>query len=145
MKIQRSTHENSGISTVTLQLPHYLLQLNIASIDRLHLGKSSSNLSNLPNFIIPKYCQPINHSPHFSPVPPLNPPDSIHLEAAQGWLELGNHEEAFEELERIDAPLRAHPDVLEVRWDIYAEVENWGELLLSKIFVFTRTHLLGGR
>ncbi len=49
----------------------------------------------------------------------------MHLEAAQGWLELGNHEEANEELELIDAPLRSHPDVLEVRWDIYAKVKNW--------------------
>ena len=61
----------------------------------------------------------------FVPVPPLQPPDSMHLEAAQGWLELGNHEEANEELELIDAPLRSHPDVLEVRWDIYAKVKNW--------------------
>ena len=40
-------------------------------------------------------------------------------------MELGNHEEANEELELIDAPLRAHPDVLEVRWLIYQKVENW--------------------
>ena len=52
----------------------------------------------------------------------------MHLTAAQGWLELGNHEEAFEELEQIDAPLRGHPDVLEVRWDIYASIEKWGQL-----------------
>ena len=58
----------------------------------------------------------------FSPVVPLQPPDSMHLTAAQGWLELGNHEEAFEELEKIDAPLRGHPDVLEVRWGIYASI-----------------------
>ena len=40
-------------------------------------------------------------------------------------MELGNHEEANEELELIDAPLRAHPDVLEVRWLIYQKIENW--------------------
>ena len=40
-------------------------------------------------------------------------------------MELGNHEEANEELELIDAPLRVHPDVLEVRWLIYQKVENW--------------------
>ena len=40
-------------------------------------------------------------------------------------MELGNHEEANEELELIDAPLRTHPDVLEVRWLIYQKVENW--------------------
>ena len=40
-------------------------------------------------------------------------------------MELGNHEEANEELELIDAPLRTHPDVLEVRWLIHQKVENW--------------------
>ena len=49
----------------------------------------------------------------------------MHLTAAQGWLELGNHEEANEELELIDAPLGADPDVLEVRWGIYAKVTDW--------------------
>ena len=49
----------------------------------------------------------------------------MHLTAAQGWLELGNHEEAFEELEQIDAPLRGHPDVLDIRWDIYCAAEKW--------------------
>jgi hypothetical protein len=34
-----------------------------------------------------------------------------------------NHEEAFEELEQIDAPLRGHPSRLEVRWGIYASIE----------------------
>ena len=27
--------------------------------------------------------------------------------------------------QQIDAPLRSHPDVLEVRWGIYAKVKNW--------------------
>jgi hypothetical protein len=40
-------------------------------------------------------------------------------------MELGDHEEANEELELIDAPLRAHPDVLEVRWLIHQKAENW--------------------
>ena len=56
---------------------------------------------------------------------PLQPPDTFHLQAAQGWIELGNHEEANEELKLIDAPLRVHPDVLEVRWLIYQKIENW--------------------
>jgi hypothetical protein len=33
----------------------------------------------------------------------LQPPDSLHLQAAQGWLELGDHVEANEELECINA------------------------------------------
>ena len=56
---------------------------------------------------------------------PLQAPDSHHLRAAEGWLGLGNHLEANEELERITPQLRAHPDVLEVRWHIYAKETKW--------------------
>src|SRR5580765_6856866 len=52
-------------------------------------------------------------------------PDSLHVLAAQGWLELGNHLEANEELEKIAASLRSHPDVLEVRWPISAKAGKW--------------------
>jgi tetratricopeptide (TPR) repeat protein len=55
----------------------------------------------------------------------IKPPDSHHLKAAEGWLELGNHLEANEELENITASDRAHPDVLELRWQIYIEEEKW--------------------
>lgn len=58
-------------------------------------------------------------------IPPLEPPDSIHLKAAEGWLELGNHLEANEELEKIAPELRVHPDVLEIRWHIYAKESKW--------------------
>jgi tetratricopeptide (TPR) repeat protein len=58
-------------------------------------------------------------------IPPLSPPDLFHLEAAQGWLELGSHTEANQELEKIKAQLRAHPDVLKVRWQIYAMAKKW--------------------
>src|SRR6187397_1209803 len=47
------------------------------------------------------------------------------LDAAEGWLELGNWLEAFEELERISPEQRAHPYVLCVRWGIYAKAEKW--------------------
>ena len=56
---------------------------------------------------------------------PLQPPDSHHLQAAQGWVELGNHIEADAELDNIAANLRAHPDVLNVRWEIYAAAKKW--------------------
>ncbi len=51
--------------------------------------------------------------------------DKIHLDAAQGWLGLGDWREANEELERITAALRAHPDVLRVRYDVYAAAKKW--------------------
>jgi tetratricopeptide (TPR) repeat protein len=55
----------------------------------------------------------------------LEPPDSIHLKAAEGWLGLGDHLEANEELEKIAPRLRVHPDVLEIRWQIYAKEKKW--------------------
>jgi Flp pilus assembly protein TadD len=55
----------------------------------------------------------------------LEPPDTHHLKAAIGWLELGNHSEAGEEIARVSATNLNHPDVLEVRWAICAEGSSW--------------------
>lgn len=55
----------------------------------------------------------------------LQPPDSVHLDAAKGWCELRAYLEANEELEKIAPQLRAHPAVLEVRWQIYANLQKW--------------------
>jgi hypothetical protein len=55
----------------------------------------------------------------------LEPPDCTHLEAAKGWCELHAFLEANEELEKITPQMRAHPDVLEVRWQSYANLEKW--------------------
>jgi hypothetical protein len=49
---------------------------------------------------------------------PLPWPAQNHLQAAEGWLELGNAQEANQELERITPSLRAHPAVLDLRWGI---------------------------
>jgi len=56
---------------------------------------------------------------------PFSSPNSHHLAAAQGWLELGDYLSANEELEKIEPGLRVHPDVLEVRWQIYAKEKKW--------------------
>ena len=56
---------------------------------------------------------------------PIEPPDVHYLRAAIGWLQLGNHREANEELEQIAPQLRVHPDVLAVRWQIYARAQRW--------------------
>jgi tetratricopeptide (TPR) repeat protein len=45
--------------------------------------------------------------------------DVHHLSAAKGWIELGNHVEAYHELEKICPGNRVVPDVLAVRWQIY--------------------------
>jgi hypothetical protein len=52
-------------------------------------------------------------------------PDSHHLDAAIGWLELGNWHEANEEIEQITSRMRVHPDVLQVRCKIYTAAETW--------------------
>ena len=38
---------------------------------------------------------------------------------------MGNHLEANEELDFISARKRSHPDVLELRWNIYAKERKW--------------------
>jgi predicted Zn-dependent protease len=58
-------------------------------------------------------------------VKPLSLEDTRFLDAATGWLELGNWREANEELESITASMRAHPEVLSVRSDVYAAAGNW--------------------
>jgi hypothetical protein len=58
-------------------------------------------------------------------IKPLEPPDNFHLSSAIGWLELGNHIEANDCLEESSPSLRVHPDVLSVRWQIYAKDKKW--------------------
>ena len=62
-------------------------------------------------------------------IPPLEPHDQHHLNAAQGWIELGNQQEADLELEQIAPELHDHPGVLEVRWHIYAKAKKWDRAL----------------
>jgi tetratricopeptide (TPR) repeat protein len=51
--------------------------------------------------------------------------DQRYLDAAEGWLGLGDYLAANEELEQITPQLRAHPFVLEVRYKIYAKAKKW--------------------
>lgn len=51
--------------------------------------------------------------------------DQRHLEAAKGWCELHAFADADAELDNITVSLRAHPKVLEVRWQVYANLEKW--------------------
>lgn len=55
----------------------------------------------------------------------LEPPDTHHVSAAIGWLELGNPAEAGEEIARVSPEMLDHPDVLEVRWAICAAGQRW--------------------
>jgi len=64
-----------------------------------------------------------------APMDELTPPQSHFLSAAEGWLELGNVAEARAELARMDESLRDHPQVLEVRWGIFAQEQAWPQAL----------------
>jgi hypothetical protein len=59
------------------------------------------------------------------PRPKLEPPDTHHLSAAIGWLELGDHVESGVEISRITPEQLDHPDVLEVRWSVCAAGRSW--------------------
>ena len=59
----------------------------------------------------------------------LQHPDPMHLEAAAGWIQLGDYDSANDELEKIRAEWRAHPDVLDLRWLIYLHHEQWDACL----------------
>lgn len=48
-----------------------------------------------------------------------------HLEAAEGWLGLGDWESAIAKLEKLPPLLRAHPRVLALRARIYAVSGQW--------------------
>lgn len=58
---------------------------------------------------------------------PLDYPELFRIQAAQGWIELGNFSEAIAELDQLGPDLQQHPDVLEVRWEICAKQKLWQE------------------
>ena len=60
---------------------------------------------------------------------PLESPDCHHLNAATGWLELGNPREARIELQRIAPARQQRPEVLELHWRICAEEKDWSTAL----------------
>ena len=56
-------------------------------------------------------------------------PEAHYVDAAIGWLGLGSLTEAKAELANLPASLQLHPDVLEIRWLIFAEEKQWEEAL----------------
>lgn len=53
------------------------------------------------------------------------PSDEVHLKAAEGWLGLGNPQEAEAELNSVSPALRIHPEVLNLHWQICAKAGKW--------------------
>ena len=58
-------------------------------------------------------------------MPPLEPNDQRHLQAAQGYIALGMVSEANDELEQINAACRRLPEVLAVSIAVYQKAERW--------------------
>jgi Flp pilus assembly protein TadD len=61
--------------------------------------------------------------------PKLEHPNTHYLSAAEGWIELGNAEEAKVELALINPAFQGHPDVLEVSWRVCVEENRWEDAL----------------
>ena len=55
--------------------------------------------------------------------------DVRHLEAAEGWLGLGDPGSAGEELDAIAEPLSGHPAVLHLRWEVFSAGRKWERAL----------------
>lgn len=70
-------------------------------------------------------------------MPPLEYPDRHHLNAAAGWLELGERVEADRELSHLSEAGRTHPEVLALRWHLLADHGDWAGAL-----AVARQHLL---
>lgn len=60
---------------------------------------------------------------------PLEPPDSHHVSAALGWLDLGNPREAAAELAQLSPVAQMHPAGLEARWRWCAATRRWSDAL----------------
>ncbi|HTY88514.1 MAG TPA: hypothetical protein VMB80_13690 [Candidatus Acidoferrum sp.] len=56
---------------------------------------------------------------------PLQAPDSHRLNAALGWLGLGNPADARVELDAIPPAQQTHPAVLEARWLLCVHEKDW--------------------
>jgi|SRR5579859_5469019 len=55
----------------------------------------------------------------------LEPPDIHHLNAAEGWLGLGNLVEAEQELQKLSPARGTHPDVLRVKHHLHQQSKQW--------------------
>ncbi len=57
----------------------------------------------------------------------LEPIDGHRLNAAIGWMGLGNMEEARVELEKLSESAREHPSSLEIQFSFLAQANEWNE------------------
>lgn len=55
----------------------------------------------------------------------LEPPDSHHFSAAEGWLGLNSPSDAQAELDKISKAQQSHVAVMELRWHVHAKAKQW--------------------
>jgi len=67
--------------------------------------------------------------PYRPPVEEIGFPDKHFVNAAEGWLELGDSLEAARELRRLSPAALGHPDVLDIRWRLHAARRQWDSAL----------------
>ncbi len=67
----------------------------------------------------------------------LDYPDRHFVRAAEGWLELGDSAEAARELRQLTRAGEKHPDVLELRWRLFALTGQWDAALAMARAVIT--------
>jgi predicted Zn-dependent protease len=60
-------------------------------------------------------------------IKPLDVQDSFRLQAAEGWLGLGDIESASNELKEVSPAEHKHPAVLCIRYQIHAQSEQWDD------------------
>ena len=61
----------------------------------------------------------------------LQPPDLHFVNAARGWLELGDASEGRKELDHVSLARKTHPEVLELRWELCAKEKDWAGALAA--------------
>ncbi|MDB6064067.1 MAG: hypothetical protein JWR26_275 [Pedosphaera sp.] len=59
------------------------------------------------------------------PMRAIEPPDSHHVKAAEGWLELGSPADARHELSRLSDQNLTHPYALAVGWVVVSRLGQW--------------------
>src|SRR5258708_5707210 len=70
-------------------------------------------------------------NPALDPMTDLAWPDPHHANAATGWLMLGNLVEARVESEKLSAPSRHQPQVLDIEWRLLAGEHRWAEAVVA--------------
>jgi predicted Zn-dependent protease len=59
----------------------------------------------------------------------LEPADHHRVQAADGWLRLGDLAQAEAELAALAPAVQEHPEVLQIRWTLASRREDWRECL----------------